>query len=42
MTMETLLQGIPRVCIYLDDILVMGQTTEEHLAHLAELLRKPG
>ena len=28
------------MCVYLDDILVMGQTTEEHLAHLAEVLRR--
>lgn len=38
--METLLQGIPGVCVYLDDILVTGQTTEEHLAHLNEVLRR--
>ena len=29
--METLLQGIPDVSIYIDDILVMGRTQEEHL-----------
>ena len=38
--METLLQGIPGVCIYIDDILVTGKTTEEHLEHLTEVLRQ--
>ena len=36
--METLLQGIPGVCVYIDDILVTGKTTQEHLEHLAEVL----
>ena len=36
--MENLLQGIPRVCVYLDDILVMGDTEQEHLANLAQVL----
>ena len=30
-TMETLLLGIPHVCIYLDDILVTGDTDSAHL-----------
>lgn len=30
-TMDSLLQGIPQVYIYLDDILVTGKSTEEHL-----------
>ena len=38
--METLLQGIPGVCIYIDDIHVTGKTTEEHLDHLTEVLRR--
>ena len=36
-TVETLLQGIPNVLIYLDDILVSGKTTEEHCT-LSEVL----
>ena len=38
--METLLQGIPGVCVYLDDILIIGRTEEEHLEHLTETLRR--
>ena len=38
--MENLLQGIPRVCIYIDDILVTGATKDEHLANLAQVLQK--
>ena len=38
--MENLLQGIPRVCVYLDDILVTGLTEEEHLANLAQVLTR--
>lgn len=34
--MDTLLQGIPGVCVYIDDILVSGQSEEEHLIHLSE------
>ena len=40
--MENLLQGIPRVCVYLDDILVTGSTEEEHLANLAKVLSRLG
>ena len=40
--MENLLQGIPRVCVYLDDILVTGSTEEEHLANLAQVLSRLG
>ena len=35
--MENLLQGIPRVCVYLDDILVTGATDKEHLANLTHV-----
>jgi hypothetical protein len=38
--MENLLQGIPRVCVSIDDILVTGATEEEHLANLAQVLRR--
>jgi hypothetical protein len=38
--MENLLQGIPRVCVYLDDILVTGATEQEHLANLAQVLQR--
>ena len=36
--MDTLLQGIPGVCVYIDNILVTGGTEEEHLARLSEVL----
>ena len=39
-TMENLLQGIPGVCVYIDDILITGHTDEEHLEHLDEVLRR--
>ena len=38
--MDTLLQGIPGVCVYIDDILVAGSTEEEHLARLSEVLKR--
>ena len=38
--MENLLQGIPGVCIYIDDILITGHTEEEHLEHLTEVLTR--
>ena len=38
--METLLQGIPGVCVYIDDILVTGRSEEAHLEHLAEVLKR--
>ena len=39
-TMETLLQGIPRVLVYLDDILVTGTSTEEHMSNLKVVLSR--
>ena len=36
-SMEGILQGIPNVCVYLDDILVTGET-EEHNATLGKVL----
>ena len=38
--MENFLQGIPRVCVYLDDILVSGATEQEHLANLEQVLQR--
>ena len=38
--MDTLLQGIPGVTCYLDDILVTGRTNDEHLANLEEVLSR--
>ena len=35
--MESLVQGIPGVVVYLDDILVTGKTEEEHLRSLEEV-----
>ncbi len=39
-TMESLLQGIPHVAMYLDDILIMGKTEEEHLSNLDQVLKR--
>jgi len=38
--MENLLQGIPHVVVYLDDILVTGKTDKEHLSKLTEILKR--
>jgi len=38
--MENLLQGIPNVVVYLEDILIMGKTESEHLSTLAKVLTK--
>lgn len=38
--MDTVLQDIPGVCVYIDDILITGKTMEEHLDHLAEVLQR--
>ena len=37
--METLLQGLDGVSVYLGDILVAGCTLDEHRNHLAEVLQ---
>ncbi|XP_062297408.1 uncharacterized protein K02A2.6-like [Scomber scombrus] len=39
-TMEGLLQGIPRVTIFLDDILLTGKDDQEHLQTLAMVLKR--
>ena len=39
-TMENILQGLPHVCVYIDDILVTGATDEEHLRNLEEVLAR--
>ena len=39
-TIESLLQGIPYVCAYLDDILVTGPTDKDHLRTLNEVLSR--
>ena len=39
-TMENLLQDLPHVCIYIDDILVTGETEEDHLRNLEEVLTR--
>jgi len=36
--MDTLLQGIPNVICYIDDLLVTGHTDEEHLQNLEKVL----
>lgn len=38
--METLLQGLSQVFIYIDDILITGKTEEEHLKNLTETLER--
>uniref|UniRef100_A0A1X7U9Q9 Reverse transcriptase domain-containing protein n=1 Tax=Amphimedon queenslandica TaxID=400682 RepID=A0A1X7U9Q9_AMPQE len=37
-TIKTILQGLPKVFVYIDDILVTGQTEAEHLKNLDEVL----
>ena len=39
-TMDTILQGMPHVICYLDDILVTGSTEQEHNNNLEEVLRR--
>ncbi len=38
--METLLNGIPGVVVYTDDILITGETDQDHLATLEEVLAR--
>ena len=39
-TMDTILQGLPRVICYIDDILLTGSTDEEHYSNLEEVLKR--
>ncbi len=39
-TVENLLQGIPDVCVYLDDILITGPTDDAHLETLDKVLKR--
>ena len=39
-TIESLLQGIQRVVAYIDDILIMGESEQEHLKNLDEVLKR--
>ena len=39
-TMDALLQGLPHVICYIDDILITGTTQEEHLHNLSEVLQQ--
>ena len=38
-TMERILQGIDGVACYIDDIIITGKSTKEHLDHLEEVLK---
>jgi hypothetical protein len=39
-TMDCLLQDIPQVAVFQDDILISGSSDEAHLQHLGEVLRR--
>ena len=38
--MENILQGLPMVVVYIDDILISGHTDEEHLENLEKVLQR--
>ena len=38
--MESLLRDIPNICIYIDDVLVLGETEIEHLIVLEAVLSR--
>ena len=38
--MENVLQGLPGVSVYIDDILVTGKTLEDHLKNLEAVLTR--
>ena len=37
---ENILQGLKRVCVYIDDILVIGTSEDDHLKNLDEVLQR--
>ena len=39
-TMEGILRGIPKVCVYIDDILITGATEQEHIRTLDKVLTR--
>ena len=39
-TMDSLLQSIPHVIVYLDDVLITGASSQEHLQKLEEVLQR--
>ena len=39
-TMDTVLQGLPHVACYIDDILITGENDQEHLQNVEETLRR--
>ena len=39
-TMDTILQGLPHVQCYIDDIIITGSNEEEHLHNLEEVLKR--
>ena len=38
--MESILQGLQYVCVYIDDILVTGTSDKDHLKNLSEVLSR--
>ena len=38
--MDAILQGLPHVLCYLDDILITGSSEKEHMVNLEEVLRR--
>ena len=39
-TMETVLEGLPNVRVYLDDIMVYSTTLDDHIQHLESVFKK--